>query len=301
MGVVEWDKAVTHLDDALTGLGQQQVFSLRVGQSVQLHHAVNVLGLAQHDHKFGVCQHGIGGVIGKAVLHILRDAGGVGVVLSESLPTCVQEIGAQRIAQQQIDFVKVHPCGCFWVIAFVAHHGGIDVLQHGQHGNGFKLLTQTLDVEADQAVAHIHICRLGEHLHTAGCENFQCKCQFFGTVVALTVQRRPQILDGRARRCVFRFDKRFVNAPQCAVNQTSISGQNIFFFHNLFAQAQHKLCFCHIGRDVRGFVWLKVQWIEIGAAIHRDIDYLAAQLLHKRRIFIFGVYDIKPGLGKSKI
>ena len=41
---------------------------------------------------------------------------------------------------------------------------------------------------------------------------------------------------------------------------------------------------------------LKVQWIESSvAAIHRDIDYLAAQLLHKRRIFIFGVYDIETG------
>ena len=34
------------------------------------------------------------------------------------------------------------------------------------------------DARTDQAVAHIHICRLGEHLHTAGCENFQCKCQY---------------------------------------------------------------------------------------------------------------------------
>ena len=73
----------------------------------------------------------------------------------------------------------------------VAHNGGIDVLQHGQHGNRFKLLTQTLDIEADQAIAHVHIGGLGEHLHTAGCENFQCKCQFFGTAVTLTVQCCP--------------------------------------------------------------------------------------------------------------
>ena len=134
--------------------------------------------MAQHDHKFGVCQHGIGGVIGKAVLHILRDAGGVGVVLSESLPTCVQEIGAQRIAQQQIDFVKVHPCGGLGVVAFVAHNSGVDVLQHGQHGNRFKLLTQTLDIEANQTIAHVHIGGLGERLHTAGGENPQCKRDF---------------------------------------------------------------------------------------------------------------------------
>ena len=60
----EWDKAVAHLDNSLTGLGQQQIFPLRLGQAVQFYYAVNVLGLTQHNYKFGVCQHCIGCVIG---------------------------------------------------------------------------------------------------------------------------------------------------------------------------------------------------------------------------------------------
>lgn len=57
----------------------------------------------------------------------------------------------------------------------------------------------------------------------------------------------------------------------------------------------HLSAHCHFSLlrwDISGFVRLEVQWVEIGTAVHRDIDNLAAQLLHKRRVLIFGVYDI---------
>ena len=56
---------------------------------------------------------------------------------------------------------------------------------------------------------------------------------------------------------------------------------------------------CHFSLlrwDISGFVRLEVQRVEIGTAVHRDIGNLAAQLLHKRRVLIFGVYDIESGL-----
>ena len=71
--------------------------------------------------------------------------------------------------------------------------------------------------------------------------------------------------------------------------------------HYLLTQAQHKFCLGNMGRNFRCLIVFEVQRIKVRSAIHRDIDYLAAQLLHKRRIFIFGVYDIKPGLGKTQV
>ena len=94
-------------------------FVVMLRQTKDIDSVVELYGLSEPQRKYLLlAQPGEG--IGKAVLHILRDAGGVGVVLSESLPTCVQEIGAQRIAQQQIDFIKVYPCGGLGVVAFVA-------------------------------------------------------------------------------------------------------------------------------------------------------------------------------------
>ena len=61
----------------------------------------------------------------------------------------------------------------------------------------------------------------------------------------------------------------------------------------------HLSAHCHFSLlrwDISGFVRLEVQRVEIGTAVHRDIDNLAAQLLHKRRVLIFGVYDIESGL-----
>lgn len=54
----------------------------------------------------------------------------------------------------------------------------------------------------------------------------------------------------------------------------------------------HLSAHCHFSLlrwDISGFVRLEVQRVEIGTAVHRDIGNLAAQLLHKRRVLIFGV------------
>ena len=37
------------------------------------------------------------------------------------------------------------------------------------------------------------------------------------------------------------------------------------------------------------------------SAVHRDIHNLAAQFLHKRRVLIFGIYDIESSLSKPQI
>ena len=61
----------------------------------------------------------------------------------------------------------------------------------------------------------------------------------------------------------------------------------------------HLSAHCHFSLlrwDISGFVRLEVQRVEIGTAVHQDIGNLAAQLLHKRRVLIFGVYDIESGL-----
>lgn len=56
--------------------------------------------LIEHD-ELGVFQHGMGGVAPQEVVHILRYAGGISAVLSDTLPECEQEVGAVLVLEEQ--------------------------------------------------------------------------------------------------------------------------------------------------------------------------------------------------------
>ena len=71
--------------------------------------------------------------------------------------------------------------------------------------------------------------------------------------------------------------------------------------HYLLTQAQHKFCLCNMGRNFRCLIVFEVQRIKVRSAVHRDIHNLAAQFLHKRRVLIFGIYDIESSLSKPQI
>ena len=61
--------------------------------------------LIQHYDKFTVCQHGSCRVALEQIVHVLRNTGAKPVVLSDSLPQGKQEIRAELMLEQQIDFV----------------------------------------------------------------------------------------------------------------------------------------------------------------------------------------------------
>ena len=97
------------------------------------------------------------------------------------------------------------------------------------------------------------------------------------------------------------FHQGFIDVFKGIVNQTFITGQNMLLAHYLLTQAQHKFCLSNMGRNFRCLIVFEVQWIKVRSAVHRDIHNLAAQFLHKRRIFIFGIYDIESSLSKPQI
>ena len=71
--------------------------------------------------------------------------------------------------------------------------------------------------------------------------------------------------------------------------------------HYLLAQAQHKFCFCNMGRNFRCLIVFEVQRIKVRSAVHRDIHNLATQFLHEGRVLIFGIYDIETCFCEAQI
>ena len=71
--------------------------------------------------------------------------------------------------------------------------------------------------------------------------------------------------------------------------------------HYLLTQAQHKFCLSNMRRYFRCLIVFEVQRIKVRSAVHRDIHNLAAQFLHKRRVLIFGIYDIETCFCEAQV
>lgn len=50
-----------------------------------------------------------------------------------------------------------YPSGCVCVLAVAVHNRSVNKFQHGNHRHRFQLLTQTIDVKANQTIGHIHM------------------------------------------------------------------------------------------------------------------------------------------------
>lgn len=85
-------QGATIFDKAAPGVSVGDIAHL-LGRNVQQpRQLLPVTGrLVEHDHKFGVGQHGTGLNGIQQILHILRDGGGVGVALAELPPRGVEK------------------------------------------------------------------------------------------------------------------------------------------------------------------------------------------------------------------
>ena len=155
---------------------------------------IDVFGLAQHTHKFAVGQHGVSSTVGQAVFNVLGNSCGKGVVFAEAFPAGEEELCAQLVLQQEIDLIKINPCCTGRTAALSGHYTGVDEFQHVQHGYRLQLTAQTLNVEADQPVGHVHIGGLGKHGQTAVYIDFQGQGNLLGAFQGLLLQVFPKVM-----------------------------------------------------------------------------------------------------------
>ncbi len=60
------------------------------------------------------------------ILNVLRNAGGIGVIFTESLPCRIQKISAHRVLQQYVNFIKINPRCRRGIHIAVSHYAHAD-------------------------------------------------------------------------------------------------------------------------------------------------------------------------------
>ena len=99
---------------------------------------------------------------GKQVLDVLRDAGRDAAPFAEAFPD-LDAVGSRLLfAQQKVELVHVVPGRL--ALGAVLCYTSPDLVLNDQHAKLFQLFTQFLNVITDQAVLHIHVRPVIEHV-----------------------------------------------------------------------------------------------------------------------------------------
>ena len=100
-------EAGADLDQSVSSVHIGNIGKLGVRDVQQLRKFQSVRGcLIEHHNKLGVGQHRSCRMGLEQVVHILRDAGGIGSVLSHSLPQSEQEVCTVLVLEQKVDFIN---------------------------------------------------------------------------------------------------------------------------------------------------------------------------------------------------
>ena len=128
-------------------------------------------GLVQKVHKIAVFKDVLDLRGGKQVLDVLRNSRGDTAPFAKAFPN-LHAPGTNLAAQQKVELVHEIPGG-FTLIPVLGNTVPYLVLDH-QHTQAFELLSQLLDIEADNTVVDIHIGTVVKNIQTAMHIQFQC-------------------------------------------------------------------------------------------------------------------------------
>ena len=129
-------------------------------------------GLVQKVHKIAVFKDILDLRGGKQVLNVLRDPRGDTAPFAKAFPN-LHAPGTNLAAQKKVELVHEVPGG-FALIPVLGNTVPHLVLDH-QHTQAFELLSQLLDIEADNAVVDIHIGTVVKNIQAAMHIQFQCR------------------------------------------------------------------------------------------------------------------------------
>lgn len=127
-------------------------------------------GLVQKVHKIAVFKDVLDLWGGKQVLDVLRNSCGDTAPFAKAFPN-LHAPGTNLAPQQKVELVHEIPGG-FTLIPVLGNTVPYLVLDH-QHTQAFELLSQFLDIEADNAVVDIHVGTVVKNIQTAMHIQFQ--------------------------------------------------------------------------------------------------------------------------------
>lgn len=149
--------------------------------------------LVEHIHIVGVLEDVLDLAGGKQVFDVLRDARGNAAQFAESLPYFNGIGGGLVFRQEQVHFVDI-VAGGFMRLA-VYRDAIPDLILHNQHTDFLELLSQLLNIVADDAAADIHICAVIEDVERAGNVDFKGSCDILRFLFVLPPQLVVEVFE----------------------------------------------------------------------------------------------------------
>ena len=150
------------------------------------------LGLGQKDHKVRVVQNVLNLPAGQEVFHILRKCAGDTAFFAEHLPDRHKVAGRQRIAEQDMELVKVAP-GRHALPEVGIHRLG-DKLICDVHGDLAEVFSHVLEHDAHHPLVCFHIRGMVKEIEGAGTVELQGRCHTAGLRLRLAQKLLVQIL-----------------------------------------------------------------------------------------------------------
>ncbi len=232
------------------------------------------------------------------ILDVLADTGAAGLILPHALPEREEKIGTVLMLEQQIDLIHIDPG--IPLQSTVSDDAVEDAVQHHQHSNRQKLLTQIPDVIAKNAGVGIHIGGLGEGVEAALGKQLDGQCHIRSLLLRLAEQLRVEVLQGRGLSLIATTDVVPIDLSGAAVNDRFLPGRQLSCPDELLTEGQQKLGFQHHGIFPVPIALLHIHGVDVVGRGGGDVDDLAAQPLHQRAVLGFGINDDYVILGRQR-
>ena len=180
------------------------------------------LGLGQQDHKIRVVENVLNLPAGQKVFHILCKCAGDTALFAEHFPDRNKVAGGQRIAEQDMELVKVAP-GRHALPKVGIHRLG-DKLVCDVHGNLAEIFSHVLEHDAHHPAVRFYIGRMVKEIERARTVELQGRCHPTGLRLRLFQKLLVQVLQ---QRRFFRGNPQGllpVDQPHTAVNHRFFDG-----------------------------------------------------------------------------
>jgi len=255
--------------------------------------------LVEHINIVGVLENVLYLSAAQKVFDVLGQPGGNTAPFSETLPD-FHGIGRGLIfLEKQVHFVDIVAGG------FVAFSIDGDTVPYcvlyDEHPDFFELLTQLLDIEADNAVVDVDIALVVEHIERTGYVDFKRRCDVLRFLLVLLSQLVIQVFqNGHVFGCgvveIVAIHKANTTVDDGLVYRL----KPVLTTHNQLAQRKNEVGFEGKRVFIVRIVQVQVHGVDIVGGGGRNADDLSVQAFHQRPVFRLGVADDDIVVGNEK-
>ena len=257
------------------------------------------LRLGEQHQKVGVVQNVFNLPAGQKVFDILRERRGDTALFAEHLPHRHKVAGGQRVAQEDMELVKVAPCR--HAVLVVGVHRRCDKIVGDVHRNLAEVFTQPFQHNAHHTGTQVHVGRAVEQVKGACAVELQRGRHTFCLGLRLFEQFLVQVLEQRHFCTLQPQGKLPVHQPHTAVNHRFLYGlQTILAAHHQLTEGKQEVRF-HGQRAVLVIEpHLNIHRVNVVGAVRGNLNDLPAQPPHQRGIFPHRVNDNDAVLGSKE-